>query len=284
MAPDVLDGGLAVMDDDHVMPLMSEVAADEFRLLEVILGDQDLCAHAAESKQPWSGTTGIGRLLDRYLTFASYRSGMDKSLGFPLRQWALPVLVSAAALTAVAGCGAANSSANDPVASIPSSSSSAQTAASAAASTAGATAAAVTGSGGQPGVVERLDDTPQQIDAIISAWNSCLVAHGATYGNVPGVAGSKNLANIPISAKAACVDKQPVLPPQLNPASNPRYRADWIAEIACMRGHGVMVHLTADSSNGPGGLAYTYDAGAQPPANLGQIQQQCQLKAFGGGK
>lgn len=133
--------------------------------------------------------------------------------------------------------------------------------------------------------MERIDDTPQQIDAIVAAWNNCLVAHGATYGNVAGVAGSKNLANIPASAKAACVDKQPLSPPQLNPATNPSYRADWVAEVACLRAHGDMVHLTTDSSAGPNGLAYTYDAGAPPPpANEGQIEQECQLKAFGGGK
>jgi hypothetical protein len=132
-------------------------------------------------------------------------------------------------------------------------------------------------------VVERLDDTPQQIDAIITAWNDCLAAHGATYGNVPGVAGSQNLANIPASAKAACVDKQPQLPPQLDPAQNPQYRADSIANVACLRAHGVMVHLVSDNSVSPNGLSWTFDSDASsPPANLSQIQQECQLKAFGG--
>ena len=134
-------------------------------------------------------------------------------------------------------------------------------------------------------MVERLDDTPPQINAIIGAWDNCLVAHGATYGNVPGVAGSQNLANIPASAKAACMDKEPQLPPQLNPASNPHYRADSIANVACLRAHGVMVHLVADTSVSSNGLSWAFDSDASsPPANLGQIQQECQLKAFGGNK
>lgn len=131
--------------------------------------------------------------------------------------------------------------------------------------------------------MERLDDTPQQIQAIVAAWDDCLVAHGATYGRVAGVAGSQNLAYIPASAKAACADKVPQQPPQLDPATNPHYRADWIANVACLRAHGVMVHLIADHSMSPNGLAYTYDSGAPPlPADLSQIARTCQLDAFGG--
>jgi hypothetical protein len=131
--------------------------------------------------------------------------------------------------------------------------------------------------------VERLDDTPQQIAALIDAWNQCLVAHGATYGIAPGVAGSQNLTNIPASAYSACRYKEPVLPPQLNPSQNPHYRNDMIAEVACLRSHGMSVHLTTDTSVYPDGLSWTFDANAGlQPVNQGQIQDECQLKAFGG--
>lgn len=130
--------------------------------------------------------------------------------------------------------------------------------------------------------MQRLDDTPQQINAILNAWNKCLVAHGATYGRVAGVAGSKNLANIPASAYAACKSKEPQLPPQEIPSQNPHYRADSIANVNCLRAHGVMVHLVADTSVFSNGLGWTFDGGSPLPANEGQIEQDCMLRAFGG--
>jgi hypothetical protein len=58
------------------MPLVDEVAADQLRLLQVILGHQNLRAHAAKCKDTcWlsAGTTGTGPLPDKSLTIASYR-------------------------------------------------------------------------------------------------------------------------------------------------------------------------------------------------------------------
>jgi hypothetical protein len=214
---------------------------------------------------------------------------MRQLLRHVIRRPALAVLAPAAALL-VAGCGAASSSAGQQVASIPVAPPASSAAGGPARSGTTAPASLVTtppASGGTgsaaTGPVERLDDTPQQINALIVAWNNCLVAHGATYGTVAGVAGSRNLSNIPSSAKAACLSKEPQLPPQLNPSENPQYRTDSIANVACLRAHGVMVHLVSDTSVFSGGLSWTYDSDVtSSPDNLSQLQQTCQLQAFGG--
>ena len=193
-----------------------------------------------------------------------------------MRRWAFPVLASAA-VVAAAGCGAASSPQGGQVASIPATAPAHSTATAPSKAGAGSSAA-----GGAISPVERLDDTPRQINAIVNAWNNCLVAHGATYGRVAGVAGSKNLANIPASAYAACKSKEPQLPPQEIPSQNPHYRADWIANVNCLRAHGVMVHLVADTSVFSNGLGWTFDGDSPLPANYDQITQACQLQAFGG--
>jgi hypothetical protein len=201
---------------------------------------------------------------------------MDEPFRQMMRRWAFPVLASAA-VVAAAGCGAASSSPGGQVASIPTTAPTHSTATAPSKAGTGSSAA-----GGAISPVRRLDDTPQQINAILNAWNNCLVAHGATYGPVAGVAGSKNLANIPASAYAACKSKEPQLPPQEIPSQNPHYRADSIANVNCLRAHGVMVHLVADTSVFSNGLGWTFDGGSPLPANEGQIEQDCMLRAFGG--
>jgi hypothetical protein len=133
---------------------------------------------------------------------------------------------------------------------------------------------------------ERLDDTPQEHQALIQAWDDCLVAHGAqtSTSRQAGVMGATTIVEpIPDSAKAACTDKLPLLPPELDPAQNPHYRDDSVALVACLRGRGVMVHLTQDTSVYAGGLSWTYDDHAPPmPADEQQSERTCTLMAFGG--
>ena len=139
----------------------------------------------------------------------------------------------------------------------------------------------------------RLDDTDEQRDNLISAWNACLVDHGARYATArdggvaagPSGAGSdtRTVADpIPAKARAACRDKVPLMPPELEPELNPHYRDDWRANVKCLREHGYKVHLTQDTSAGPNGLTWTYDEDAGTlPDNAAQIENDCQLTAFG---
>lgn len=184
-------------------------------------------------------------------------------------------LIALAALFALAGCGSGSGTTEPQVASLPTTP---------AAATGGSTAAgSTTVAAGRP--QERLDDSPQRHDSLIQAWDDCLLAHGAVKSGA-GPAGSRGEINtIPPAARAACMSKEPLGPPELDPAQNPNYRADWQADVACMRAHGVRVHLTSDPSAGPGGLTWTFDDDETTlPDDESQIEQTCQLSAFSGKK
>jgi hypothetical protein len=134
---------------------------------------------------------------------------------------------------------------------------------------------------------ERLDDTPEQHEALIHAWDVCLLANGATTEGATGVAGDRTPIKEPIPKQAtnACMSKEPLGPPELDPNLNPNYRQDWLDEISCLRSHGEMVHLTQDTSVDANGLSFTFDDNAPPlPANEAQLENSCELAAFSGKK
>ena len=204
-------------------------------------------------------------------------------------------ILSAALLALVlAGCGGKEDATAPQVAALPSAS----------ASTGTATGGSGTGSkgstAGQPvsnaRPQMRLDDTDERRQDLISAWDECLVKHGARYApsRGPGVSagpagkgpGARVVAEpIPAKAKAACMDKLPLMPPELEPDSNPHYRDDWLANVKCLRAHGYKVHLANDTSAGPNGLTWTYDEDAgELPDNATKIENDCQMVAFGNKK
>lgn len=139
----------------------------------------------------------------------------------------------------------------------------------------------------------RLDDTPERRAQLVAAWDQCLIANGAQAdtgrmaaaagpdGSVPAVVSV--VEPIPQAAKAACTQLLPLGPPELDPDHNPHYRDDWLDFIACMRDHGVPVHLAKDTSVSPDGLTYTYDSDDAPiPDDQAQIEQDCTMTVFGG--
>jgi len=138
----------------------------------------------------------------------------------------------------------------------------------------------------------RLDMTDEERQALIDAWDACLVKNGARYakaGEQAGVAGDTKIVAEPVpqSAKSACMNELPLMPPELDPARNPNYRDDWVANVKCLRDHGMKVHLTEDNSTGDNALSWTYDdsAGAGvPETQEAQIVRACELAAFGGKK
>jgi len=152
------------------------------------------------------------------------------------------------------------------------------------------------GTAGRPQM--RLDDSPEQRDAMIRAWDACLVKNGARYapdrgrGAAAGAAASPGQTGtvvrtvvepIPKAAKAACLDKLPLGPPEQDPNLNPHYRDDSLANVKCLRQHGIKVHLVNDTSVDSNGLGWTFDDNAGPlPANEGQIEDDCVLASFGG--
>jgi hypothetical protein len=135
----------------------------------------------------------------------------------------------------------------------------------------------------------RLDDSEERRDRIINAWDQCLLEHGAKTGGPgalapPGEDQPVFIANpIPQGAKNACIDKQPLGPPELNPELNPHYREDWQKDVACLRSKGMKVHLGKDTSDNPNGLSWTFDDDyVDTGQNTSAIEDDCQRKAFSG--
>jgi len=145
----------------------------------------------------------------------------------------------------------------------------------------------------------RLDDTQDRRDAMIAAWDACLVKNGARYAPdngraaagaaaAPGQDGTGKVLRqvqdpIPQAAKTACMNKLPQLPVEFDPNLNPHYRDNAVTNVKCLREHGIKVHLTKDTSVDPNGLGWTYDDNAPPmPDNSGQIEHDCELAAYGG--
>jgi hypothetical protein len=144
----------------------------------------------------------------------------------------------------------------------------------------------------------RLDDTQDRRDALIAAWDACLVKNGARYApdngrrSAAGAAAGQEPTGkayrqvqepIPQPAKAACMNKLPLLPVEFDPSLNPHYRDNAVANVKCLRQHGIKVHLTKDTSENPNGLGWTYDDNAGPlPENSGTIEHDCELAAYGG--
>jgi hypothetical protein len=203
-------------------------------------------------------------------------------------------LLALTGLSALTACDAGGAKATPGVASLPASpvsgasSSAGEPGASGASGGGKAPASPSASDAGTAQPQERLDDTPEERQALIHAWDQCLVDHGARWTTTQaGVAGrGKQVAEpIPAPAHAACENKLPQEPPELNPSLNPHYRDDTLAEVACLRHHGVMVHLVADTSVDPHGLSWTFDSSTtKVPANESELEDQCQLAAFGGGK
>ncbi|MFG2963320.1 hypothetical protein ACGFZS_08520 [Streptomyces sp. NPDC048288] len=114
----------------------------------------------------------------------------------------------------------------------------------------------------------RLDSTNAEVNRMYDAWLACLKEHGAAEKY-------KRKPNDP--AVLACKGKEPLDPPELDPAKNPDYADDTRAMVKCMKGHGIKA-LVVD---GQWGLE-TGDEINRPHYNDYVID--CQVKAFGGDK
>jgi len=126
----------------------------------------------------------------------------------------------------------------------------------------------------------RLDTTDAELDSWNRAYSKCLVDHGWVLTDrekeairVKGV-GEWNKA--PAAAKTACLSKEPNwVPPEMDPAKNPDYKQQWHEDVECLKRKGMPIRETED------GWTYT-SSDADVPANEGQLQQECDMEAFGG--
>lgn len=135
----------------------------------------------------------------------------------------------------------------------------------------------------------RLDDTDERRAALVNAYSQCLIDHGASKGvgrqagPGPASGGAAGTGTplivvadpVPAAASAACADKLPLMPPEVEAATNPNFHAQSQAYVACMRGRGLWVQLLDNQD-----LDWTYVADHPVPADSGQIEHECLLKAF----
>jgi hypothetical protein len=187
-----------------------------------------------------------------------------------------PTLLAALLLAPLAACGATTSTPG--VASLP------PTAGTHSAGTA-ATGTETGSPSDGPRPVLRLDDTDQRRAALIDAYRSCLLQHGATKASGDDIApaatgtivGILLHQPVPKAAEAACVQLDPEQPPELDAATNPDFHAESLAYVACLQQHGEWVRLLDDHD-----LDWTYVDGHPVPADNATFEQTCLLQAFGG--
>jgi hypothetical protein len=111
----------------------------------------------------------------------------------------------------------------------------------------------------------RLDSTQEEVNRMYDAWSACLEENGAQHGG-------KTREDAP--AVKACTSKEPLDPPELDPAKNPDYSDDVRLMIKCMNGHGIKSVAT----DGGWGLE---DGASMNAPNFNEILTDCQVRAFG---
>jgi hypothetical protein len=134
----------------------------------------------------------------------------------------------------------------------------------------------------------RLDDTDARRTALVNAYSQCLIDHGATRltgreESAPQIvpAGGDGVPFIrvgdpvPAAAKAACANRLPLMPPQVEAATNPRFHEQSLDYVACLRKHGEWVELLNDHD-----LDWTYAEGHPVPDDNATIEQDCLMEAF----
>ncbi len=143
----------------------------------------------------------------------------------------VPLMVTVAAVAAIAAAGCSSGSSQPQVAALPASATSGAPSGTSAAS---GTPSGTSASAGAPASSlprERLDESAAQLQALYAPWGQCLAAHGAGKSARPTVA-------VENAAQAACAPEQPLPPWQYDPA-NPKAMGFVQQVVACLHQHGV---------------------------------------------
>ncbi|MFJ9712670.1 hypothetical protein [Streptomyces sp. NPDC101234] len=122
-----------------------------------------------------------------------------------------------------------------------------------------------------PGVQLRLDDTMEKREQIRKIYVGCLAKNGMGPN-------SQVSDTVRTKAEAACKDKAPVQPPELDPARNPHYNQDVVAVVKCLSGHGIPAVIVPATADQPMNWTLT---SADVPGDYEQINTACLVKSFG---
>jgi hypothetical protein len=129
----------------------------------------------------------------------------------------------------------------------------------------------------------RLDTSAEEFERVWRTYEDCLVGHGVRVNPTDQAGPAGNVRRLdqsgePKQAYAACADKLPRQPPELDEDKNPNYAAQWNDNVRCLRAHGLKVHVTK-----PGEWGYDDDASQVLP-NQAEIEESCLREAFSGKK
>jgi hypothetical protein len=125
----------------------------------------------------------------------------------------------------------------------------------------------------------RLDSTEAEVKALWMAYWACLGDHGHKMYPERGSADMDSHTPQYEAAVAACANKMPLMPDELDSRKNPHYLDDYHAYMKCLTGHGMAVHAID-----PFGTGWTFDDGVTQQLNDEQRQQvdhDCTLQTFG---
>ena len=142
--------------------------------------------------------------------------------------------------------------------------------------------------GGRPQL--RLDDSPRRRTAIQVAYNQCLLDNGASENT--GRGGSVAAASpgededgnpvgplvadpVPPAASAACLTKLPLMPAELDAATNPDFHRQSLAYVACLEAGGLHVTLLGDKN-----LDWTFTEGHSVPDDSERLEKDCLIESF----
>ncbi|WP_188280090.1 hypothetical protein [Streptomyces sp. CBMA29] len=112
----------------------------------------------------------------------------------------------------------------------------------------------------------RLDSTQNEINRMYDAWLACMTENGAPKDK------TLNKPDSPWIVK--CQGKQPLDPPEFDPAKNPHFMDDTRAMVQCMNKHGIKSVVTQEGW----GLV---DGASMSVPGFEQVQNTCQVEAFG---
>ena len=177
------------------------------------------------------------------------------------------LLLTVGALLGVAACGTSDPAGPPDVATL---------------TTTGPAAPAGPSAAAGPGIQMRVDTTNQERAVLFEEWQNCLIKNGAQpLTTEPLPVGKLRVAvdKVPQNVLDACADKRPIGPPELDPARNPDYTAQWEEYVQCLRGRGWKVHVTE-----PGSWTYDSDSDTELPADSERVELECTIEVFGGEK
>ncbi|MEU8887156.1 hypothetical protein [Streptomyces sp. NPDC048442] len=125
----------------------------------------------------------------------------------------------------------------------------------------------------------RLDTSDEEDQRMWNTYNACLKDNGVKMRQGMVVGSGEVPEEGPPKPKAAydkCLIKMPLMAPELDPKTNPRYQDNFTEWVRCINKNGVPVKAL------PGNTGWTYTAQPKmPPEQSRKVENDCKLKAFG---